>query len=39
VWQTDAKMDAWKSEKKRAERFGESEPGNKDGDEDTEMIG
>ena len=38
VWQTEAKMDAWKSEKKRAERFGENEPGNKDGDEDTEMI-
>jgi RNA polymerase I-specific transcription initiation factor RRN7 len=39
VWQTEAKMDAWKSEKKRAERFGENEPGNKDGDEDTEMFG
>jgi RNA polymerase I-specific transcription initiation factor RRN7 len=38
VWQTEAKMDAWKSEKKRAERFGENEPGNKDRDEDTEMI-
>jgi RNA polymerase I-specific transcription initiation factor RRN7 len=39
VWQAEAKMDAWKSEKKRAERFGENAPENKDGDEDTEMIG
>jgi RNA polymerase I-specific transcription initiation factor RRN7 len=38
VWQTEAKMDAWKSEKKRAERFGEIVPENKDGDEDTEMV-
>jgi RNA polymerase I-specific transcription initiation factor RRN7 len=39
VWQTEAKMDTWKSEKKRAERFGEIVPENKDRDEDTEMAG
>jgi RNA polymerase I-specific transcription initiation factor RRN7 len=39
VRQTETKIETWRSEKRRAERFGENEEGDGDGDEDMEVIG